>query len=44
MASKSMLSSQSCYLYKFIDRTSEWGTFVYNNRSNVFTAYRNGFE
>lgn len=29
MASKSMLSSQSCYLYKFIDKTSEWGTFVY---------------
>lgn len=33
MAGKSMLSSQSCYLYKFIDKTSEWGTFVY--RSNV---------
>lgn len=33
MAGKSMLSSQFCYLYKFIDKTSEWGTFVY--RSNV---------
>lgn len=42
MVGKSMLSSQSGYLYNFIDKTSEWGTFVY--RSNVFTAYRNGFE
>lgn len=29
MAGKSMLSSQSGYLYNFIDKNSEWGTFVY---------------
>lgn len=42
MVGKLMLSFQFGYFYNFIDKIFEWGIFVY--RSNVFIAYRNGFE